>query len=264
MSSIKKQLGQNFLVDQNVVSDLIESARIDKNDVVLEVGAWEGAVTKGLAKTAGKVIAVEIDQDLIPQLKENLEGAKNVEIVNEDILKLDPSRYTLATKIVGSIPYQITSPLIHKILKLKKRPESVTFIIQKEVAEKIVAQPPKATYLSNFVSHFGEARIIRIIKPSAFRPAPKVDSAVLHISLSTNHPPLITNHYEALLHRGFAQPRKMIKHRFPAAVLEQASIQSHLRPAHLSKEDWRNLYRELSRVDEREKSKRGGGTWVKT
>lgn len=261
---LKKALGQNFLVDRGVIADLIDAARIDADDQVLEIGAGEGAVTKELAKKAGKVIAVEIDRDLIPTLKESLKDFKNVEIVNADILKLEPNRYTLATKIVGSIPYQITSPLIHQLLSLKNLPKTITFIVQKEVAEKIVAATPKATYLSNFVAHFGKAEIIRVIKPGAFRPAPNVSSAILRITL--NHEPLTIKpeRLRAFLHRGFVQPRKIIKRRFPAEVLEQAGINSHLRPAALSKEDWRNLYRQLSQVHERDKERRGGGTWVET
>lgn len=262
----KRALGQNFLIDQTVIDALVRAAGITKSDRVLEVGAGAGAVTRELAKKARKITAVEIDPDLIPSLKENLKGAKNVEIINADVLKYintlekEPRK---KLKIVGAIPYQITSPLIHKLLKLKNRPESITFIVQKEVAEKITAKPPKATYLSNFVSHFGEAKVVRIIKPGAFWPQPEVDSAILQISLSTDHYSLNTKRVEALLHRGFAQPRKMIKHRFPAEVLQKAGIQIHLRPAVLSKEDWRNLYRELARVHERAQSVRGGGTWVK-
>ena len=163
--------------------------------------------------------------------------------------------------MVGSIPYQITSPLIHKLLKLKNRPKSITFIVQKEVGEKIAARTPKATYLSNFVANFAEAKIIRTVKPGAFHPAPKVDSAILQINLYPRPKTSDPASFEAFLHRGFAQPRKMIKHSFPAEVLAKTGIEARLRPATLSKEDWRNLYRELSRTRERAKSRRGDGIW---
>lgn len=244
MSRSKKSLGQNFLIDQKVVSDLIKAAGITEKDIVLEVGAGTGAVTRQLAQKAQKVIAVEIDRDLIPSLKENLKTLKNVEIINADILTLNPNHYTPATKVVGSIPYQITSPLIHKLLKLEKRPESVTFVVQKEVAEKITAKPPKATYLSNFVANFGEAEIIRTIKPGAFQPAPKVNSAILHITL---HPKPHTPDpkFEAFLHRGFAQPRKMLNKRFPAEILQKLKIDPKRRPQTLRFEEWMNLFREI-------------------
>ncbi len=256
----KKSLGQNFLIDPSVARDLVETAKIGKDDVALEVGAGTGAVTKELARNAQKVFAVEFDRDLIPTLEKNLKGLSNVEVVNADVLGLDLSEYP-TTKIVGSIPYQITSPLIHKILHSQNRPESITFIVQKEVAEKIAAKPPKATYLSNFVANFGEARVVKIIKPGAFSPQPKVDSTIIHIELYPKPKIEDTLKLERFLHHGFAQPRKMLHHRFEAKNLERSKIQPQARPAHLSKEDWHNLYRELSRTRERSKTRRGDGTW---
>ncbi len=255
-----KLLGQNFLVDDRVVKDLVATAQIEKSDTILEVGAGTGAVTKRLAQTAGKVIAVEIDPELIPTLRENLKSLDNVEIVNADVLSLDLNEYP-TPKIVGSIPYQITSPLIHKILHSQNRPESITFIVQKEVAEKIAAKPPNATYLSNFVANFGETRIERTIKPGAFSPQPKVDSAILHIELYPKPKIEDTLKLEKFLHHGFTQPRKMLHHRFDAEILTESKILPQARPAHLSKEDWRNLYRELSRTRERSKTRRGDGIW---
>jgi 16S rRNA (adenine1518-N6/adenine1519-N6)-dimethyltransferase len=258
----KKALGQHFLVDRKVVADLVAAAEIGPNDTVLEVGAGEGILTKELAKKAGKVFAVEFDRDLIPALHANLAGAQNAEIVNADILKLDASYLLLATKIVGSIPYQITSPLLHKILALKPLPKSVALIVQKEVAEKIAAAPPKATYLSNLVALHYQAELKRTILPASFNPQPKVKSTILKLTLK--EPPEETEAIETygkFLHLGFASPRKMIHHRFPAEVLEKAGIPAHLRPAHLSKEDWRNLYRELVRTKEKSKTRRGAGTW---
>jgi 16S rRNA (adenine1518-N6/adenine1519-N6)-dimethyltransferase len=255
-----KLLGQNFLVDDRVVKDLVATAQIKKSDTILEVGAGTGAVTKRLAQTAGKVTAVEFDQNLIPTLNENLNGFKNIEIINADVLDLDFNEYPV-TKIVGSIPYQITSPLIHKILHSQIRPKSITFIVQKEVAEKIAARPPAATYLSNFVANFGEAHLIKVIKPGAFSPPPKVDSAIIQIELYPQPKIEDTRELEKFLHHGFAQPRKMLHHRFEAGILAGSKILPQARPAHLSKEDWRNLYRELSMMRERSKTRRGDGTW---
>lgn len=258
----KKSLGQNFLVDQSVAQDLVEAAKISKEDTVLEVGAGTGAVTTELTQPAGKVIAVEFDRDLIPTLKEKLKGFKNIEVINADVLSLNLNEYP-ATKIVGSIPYQITSPLIHKILHSQNRPKSITFIVQKEVAEKIAAQPPKATYLSNFVANFGEASLIKVIKPAAFSPQPKVDSAIIHIELYSNPKIEDTVKLEKFLHHGFLHPRKMIHHQFEPVMLTKTGLAHRARPAHLSKEDWRNLYRELSQVNERSKTRRGDGMWRK-
>lgn len=242
----KKSLGQNFLADQKVVRDLLRAAEVDKEDVVLEVGAGTGAVTRELTQKAGKVIAVEIDKKLIPSLEENLRGFKNVEIINSDILTLNPDRYALATKVVGSIPYQITSPLIHKLLKTKKRPRSITIVIQKEVAEKITAEIPKATYLSNFVANFGQAQIVRTIKPEAFRPPPKVDSAILQITLDPKPSVSDSNSFEKFLHRGFGQPRKMIKQQFPMDTLIDVGIEPTRRAQTLTFDEWKDLFEEVA------------------
>jgi len=250
----RKKLGQNFLVDQSVINEVVKAAQINKRDTIVEVGAGTGVLTRPLAEKARKVIAVEIDKDLIPELQTNLKGlptksslasgGENVEIVNEDVLKLEIGNWKLADfKVIGSIPYQITSPLIHQLLKLKNRPKSITIVVQKEVAEKIVAKPPSATYLSNFVANFGQAEIIRVIKPNAFLPQPKVDSALLHITLdSTPHVP-DAGRFERFLHHGFVQPRKMLNKRFPKELLQKIGIDPQRRPQTLGFEEWVKLFK---------------------
>lgn len=264
---LKKELGQNFLTDERVIEDLLQTADIGGEDLVLEVGAGTGALTKPLAKRAGRIIAVEIDKALIPQLQESLKGLEDVTIVNEDILKVDvdtriqgyfrgvgekrrflsgvkgPYKDRNAFKVVGSIPYQITSPLIHKLLKIKRRPKSITIVVQKEVAEKIAAKPPKATYLSNLVANFGQAEIIRTISPDAFHPQPTVDSALLHIRLRPKPYIKDAERFEGFLHRGFAQPRKMLNKQFPVEILQKIGIDPQRRPQTLSFEEWVKLFK---------------------
>lgn len=241
----KKSLGQNFLVDQRVVHDLVAAAEIGPEDVILEPGAGTGTVTKELAKRAGKVLAVEIDKELIPILKKNLRAFTNVEIVNTDVLKLLTFNFELLTfKVVGSIPYQITSPLIHKLLMSTPPPQVICMVIQKEVAQKIVATPPRATYLSNFVQAFAKAEIVRWIKPGAFRPQPTVDSAI--IKITADRPPsesagLLPQKFSKFLHRGFAHPRKMLNKIFPPEKLKAAGIRPQARAQELRLEDWITL-----------------------
>jgi len=253
----KRVLGQNFLVDQRVVEGLIEAAKVENSDLVLEVGAGTGVVTRPLSERAGRVVAVEIDKDLIPRLQANTRDLQNVEIFNEDILLFDIRHHCAIVpnanfKVIGSIPYQITSPLVHKLLKEEPRPASITIIVQKEVAEKIVATSPNATYLSNFVANFGQAGIIRAIKPDAFRPQPKVDSAILRISPNpAPYPPSGAlakggtreiERFEKFLHHGFAQPRKMLNKRFPTETLQRLGIDPRRRPQSLTFGEWIKLY----------------------
>ena len=263
----KKSWGQNFLTEETVAEDLIKAAQITKDDTVLEVGAGLGAVTAPLAEHAKKVVAVELDRELIPDLKKNLKNSKNVEVLHADILEVDLAGLKLNDfKIVGAIPYQITSPLIHKLLHSSLRPKSITFIVQKEVAEKLTASPPKATYLSSFVANFGEAKITRVIPPQAFNPPPKVESAILQITLFEKPKIADTYKLEKLLHHGFLQPRKMIHHRFPAEALEETQINPSFRPANLTKQNWQDLYERFGRgKNQREKkNRRGGGVWIKS
>ena len=200
MVRTKKSLGQNFLTDQKVIRNLVKAANLSKNDTVLEIGAGTGVITRELARQAGKVIAVEFDRDLIPILKLNLKGLKGsetIEVINDDILKLN-LKGLKGFKIVGSIPYQITSPLIHKLI-FEGGWQVAVLLIQKEVAEKIIAQPPKATYLSNFTQAFAEVKVIKNVPKTAFKPQPEVDGAIVKLTNKNNRCPLNYRHSEFAL-----------------------------------------------------------------
>lgn len=257
----KKALGQNFLKSTRVLGDFIVACELSKDDVVLEVGAGTGAVTTELAKVAGKVIAVEFDRDLVDSLKESFRYIPNVTIVSEDILQFTPlcgagkasnSKFSIFNKfsilnfqnfkIIGSIPYSITSPLIHAILTLEHKPKSVCFIVQYEVAKKICAKVPNGNYLSNLVATFGEAKIVRKIPHGAFYPAPKVDSAILKIVTHKNYPNIKIVEFSEFLHKGFKHPRKKIKQVFTLEELSKANIDPNLRPSNLSLLDWMRLF----------------------
>lgn len=252
----KKRFGQNFLVDQKVVAglvaaaDLPEADALTKADTVIEIGAGTGVLTKELAKQAGKVIAFELDRDLAPVLKKELAGSGNVEIINEDFLKSDNSLILHSIeelpqfKIVGSIPYQITSPLIHKLLTLEPKPTLVVLLIQKEVAEKITAKPPRATYLSNIVKLLGEVEIVRFVPKTAFWPVPEVDGAIIEI-VCRGGPcvrPSDVEEFQKFLHRGFQHPRKMLRSKFDASALERCGIDPKRRAQTLTFEEWIKLY----------------------
>ncbi len=247
----KKRFGQNFLVDQKVVANLVSAAELTKSDVVVEVGAGTGVLTKELAKQAGKVIAFEIDRDLIPVLKKELQDFDNVKILNQDFLKFVICNLEFGIsdyKVIGSIPYQITSPLIHKLLTLDPRPSLVVLLIQKEVAEKITAQPPKATYLSNITELLGEVEIVRLVSKNAFRPVPTVDGAIIKLVPSAYSlvPKAEIDRFQQFLHRGFQHPRKMLRTKFDSEVLEEVGIDPTRRAQTLKFDDWVKLFNHLS------------------
>ena len=184
----RKGLGQHFLVDRNILDKVIRTAQVEKEDIVLEVGPGLGEMTLALARQAKKVIAVEIDSKLAVILKQKMKDFSNVEVVGRDILKMDFSQFFRKEghpiKVVANLPYQISTPLLFRFIEFKETLSTLTLMLQKEVAERIVASPGRKEYgpLSIFIQMFSDISIRFFIKPSAFFPPPKVESAVVHMS----------------------------------------------------------------------------------
>jgi 16S rRNA (adenine1518-N6/adenine1519-N6)-dimethyltransferase len=266
-SSLKrrKKFGQNFLRQEKYINALVADATVSPKDTVLEIGPGLGAVTEKLAHLAKKVIAVEFDRDLIPPLQAKFKENTRVEIINDDILHFlehyHPTTRPQDHKIVGSLPYQITSPLLHQLINLPGW-EVATFLIQKEAAEKIIAAPPCATYLANFVQAWADVKLITTVPKEAFFPVPKVDGAIIKLKVSARGGLMLTKfadslsdhqknlklkidsqRWSAFLHRGFAHPRKMLNKIFPAAMLKKAQVDPHRRPATLMLEEWLRIYK---------------------
>jgi 16S rRNA (adenine1518-N6/adenine1519-N6)-dimethyltransferase len=177
-------LGQRFLVDRSVLSAILDAAELAPEDDVLEVGPGPGVLTAQLAERARTVTAVEIDERMVAVLRETLVGLDNVRIVRGDALEVD--LFAIGerppTRIVANVPYQITTPLLERFIGDDRRPPLIVVLVQEEVARRMVATPSSAKergYLSVFVQSFAEAKIVRRVPPSAFRPAPKVSSAVV-------------------------------------------------------------------------------------
>lgn len=187
----KKNFGQNFLIDSNILQNIAEYAGITKEDCVLEIGPGIGSLTQVLAERAKKVIAVEIDKHLIPILQQTVGGYQNIEIRNQDILKTDVDEIIQKEndgkdiKIVANLPYYITTPIIMDLLENHRKVESITVMVQKEVAERMQAQFGSKDYgaLSIAVQYYCEAKINMIVPPSCFMPKPKVSSAVITLKL---------------------------------------------------------------------------------
>jgi 16S rRNA (adenine1518-N6/adenine1519-N6)-dimethyltransferase len=183
----RKRWGQHFLIDRNILSKVVRTAEIEETDVVLEVGPGLGVLTLALAKEAKRVIAVEIDQKLVEILKEKVAGCPNVEIIRKDIMEVDFNdlieRGGQPLKVVANLPYQISTPLLFRFIESRSVFASLTLMLQKEVAERMTATPGGKDYgpLSIFTQIVSDFSIRFLIKPSAFFPPPKVDSAVIHM-----------------------------------------------------------------------------------
>ncbi len=220
----KKRLGQNFLINGEVISDILDYANISKDDTVLEIGPGVGFVTEQLVKYAKKVIAVELDEEAIKEL-EKLD-ADNLEIIHSDILKTDLSELTdEKIKVVANIPYYITSPIIAHLLgeiddldnKNRKKITDIILMVQEEVARRIVATPKSAskqygllTILSQF---WADCSIIRLVGRKSFYPAPKVNSALVSLKVNVEPRLKLTDyaHFRKTIKSAFSQRRKTLK-----------------------------------------------------
>ena len=183
----RKRLGQHFLVDRNILNKVVRTAQVGEEDVILEVGSGLGEMTLVLADRARKIIAVEFDPKLVEILRRKVAAYPNVEVVQRDILEIDFDQFfeheERQIKVVANLPYQISTPLIFRFIDTRKAFSSLTLMLQREVAERMIAVPGGKDYgpLSVFVQMASDLSIHFFIKPSAFFPPPKVDSAVIQM-----------------------------------------------------------------------------------
>ena len=259
-----KRLGQNFLIDKNVLRKIIEAADIKSTDTILEVGPGIGTLTKELAEKASRVIAIEKDPKMVEILKETLKSFNNVEIIQGDILKINAIDYQLQTtnyKLVANIPYYLTSPLIRKFLEDppshkatdgqgKNPPQEIILMIQKEVAQRICAKPPKMSLLAVSVQFYAEPKIISYVSKNCFLPAPKVDSAIIKI-VPQKKQNISSDLFFTVVKAGFSQPRKQLvgnlsknlkinKEKTTAWMLKN-KVEPNKRAEALNIDDWMNL-----------------------
>lgn len=194
--SFQKKFGQNFLVDSNVLENIIEKAGITEDDLVLEIGPGIGTMTQYLCESAREVVAIEIDETLIPILNYTLEDYDNVEVINDDALKTDIEKIVKKKndgkpiKVVANLPYYITTPIIMGLLEGKAPIESITIMVQKEVAERMQTGPGSKDYgaLSLAVQYYADANILMTVPASCFMPRPKVDSSVIKLDIYDKPP----------------------------------------------------------------------------
>lgn len=217
---LSKSLGQNFLTDKNIIDEIIQSSGISSNDLVIEIGPGIGVLTREALETAGRVVAIELDQRLIPILEETLAGYDNLEIINADILKTDLKAIIEANKgydavrIIGNLPYYITTPIIMKILEEGVPADSVTVMMQKEVADRIKAPvgSKNAGAITAAVQFYCNVTQIASAPKEAFVPRPKVDSAVLRLDVLSSPAVEVRDRsiFFECIKKGFGQRRKTI------------------------------------------------------
>jgi len=250
-----KSLGQNFLIDEVALLRVVDAAGIEGGDDVLEIGPGLGGLTRHLAGRARQVVAVELDGDLLPPLREVLASHPNVRLVHGDILALDPAEWMTSPGylVVANIPYYITSALIRHLLEARIRPRRLVLTVQREVAERITAAPGEMSLLALSVQLYGRPRVVAHIPAGAFYPAPKVDSAIIRTDLYPA--PIIPDAhipgFFRLAKAGFSQKRKTLRNALSAGLacepaqaeqlLRAAGIDPQRRAETLSLEEWGHL-----------------------
>jgi 16S rRNA (adenine1518-N6/adenine1519-N6)-dimethyltransferase len=247
----KKELGQNFLVCEDVLQRFVNQLNIGLNYEIIEVGPGLGAITQKLIKKIGPtnfLLSVEYDPRMIPGLNELSENNNNIQVIQQNILDWLPTHKPVREYVVvGSLPYYITSPILHTVISLEELPEECVFVVQKEVAEKICAEIPKSNYLSSYIQTFFNARLIEIIDKECFEPIPKVDGAMIKLkkrhSIPIGHEE--KSKYEGFLHRAYSNPRKMLNKVFSEDELARVNIKSNLRPQNISVEQWIHMFKNL-------------------
>jgi 16S rRNA (adenine1518-N6/adenine1519-N6)-dimethyltransferase len=256
----RKGLGQHFLVDEEVLGLIAETAQLTPADLVVEVGPGLGVLTRELAKHAGRVVAIELDDKLAAILRDSLKAFPNVTIINQDVLKVDVAPLlqefgAKSYKVVANLPYYITSPVLRHFLEAEAKPQSMVVMVQKEVAEQIAARPGKMSLLSIGVQLYGDPAIVAPVPRESFYPAPNVDSAVLKVTPYAKPPVEIADKegFFALARAGFSAARKQLANSLANGLgipkeetlelLAKAGIDPQRRAESLSLQEWAKLWR---------------------
>ena len=254
---LKKRFGQHFLSDPRILRRIVQFADLGPTDTVLEIGPGAGALTRELAATVHRVVAAEIDRDLIPQLRENMPA--NVEIVEGDALQLDLVALTgQRFHVVANLPYNVATPLFKRFIEFRNSISDVTVMIQNEVAQRIIATPGDDAYgpLSVLIQYYAVPAFGFVVPPGAFRPKPKVDSAVIRLEW---RPGVVdAQDFTDFVHHAFGSRRKKLvnnlRHMYPRIPRPQllsdmalAGVAENARPENLSVTDFKHLYNQVCR-----------------
>ena len=218
--SFQKRFGQNFLIDEHVLDKIVDASLVDKHDGVIEIGPGIGTMTQRLCERAGRVVAIEIDKELIPILDDTLSDYDNVKIINADVLKTDMEPIIrdefagMRVRVVANLPYYITTPIVMGLLEQHLPISSITIMVQKEVADRMQASPGTKDYgaLSLAVGYYADTYIAANVPPNCFMPRPKVGSSVIRLTVK-DHPDVEVNnenHMFSLIRAAFNQRRKTL------------------------------------------------------
>jgi 16S rRNA (adenine1518-N6/adenine1519-N6)-dimethyltransferase len=266
-----KSLGQNFLIDEEVIAEIVDGSGVGEDSLVVEIGPGEGALTEHLAELAGHVVAVDLDERMIKLLKVKLFGYDNVELIHGDILELDLSKlieerlseYNLTNvRVVGNLPYYITTPIIMKLLKMRTATDSITVMMQKEVGDRILAGPgsKQIGVITYSVQYYADVSKVIDVGRESFYPSPKVDSVVLRLDIRED--PAVTvsdeDFFFKTIKAGFMMRRKTLLNSltsldgFSKPVIEEAlsnaNIEANRRAESLSMEEFARLSEELLNI----------------
>lgn len=254
-----KGKGQNFLLDEQVIRDMVDAARVSGEDTVLEIGPGLGILTRALLERAGKVVAVELDANVATFLRAEFGGNPKFHLVTDDILRLRPEDLRALTgdryKVVANLPYAITSPVIEKLLTVEPRPTQIVVMVQKEVAQRITAAAGEMSVLAIACQYYATAELVRLVSRTVFHPAPQVDSAVVRLSLTDRERDAAREKdFFRLVHIGFSARRKQLHNNLAAGLhrssdemkkmLEMIGKRPDTRAQELTVHDWERL-REL-------------------
>jgi 16S rRNA (adenine1518-N6/adenine1519-N6)-dimethyltransferase len=257
MAEPKKSLGQHWLYDQASLEAMCEAAQVEAKDIILEIGPGLGTLTELLVKNAKQVVAVEFDESLARQLP-NRVSADNLDVVSQDILSFDFTGLPLGYKIVANIPYYLTSNLIRVISETSNPPSRAVLLVQKEVAQRVTAEPGQMSILSVTAQYYWEVNLGREVPAKLFTPPPKVDSQILMLNKRAKAPfdDIDSKEFFRIVKAGFSQKRKTLLNSLSAglqidketvkAICNSVEINPGRRAQTLSLDEWHNLYLSLN------------------
>ncbi len=253
----KKRFGQNFLQDQGVIDRIVSCVRAKEGDNIIEIGPGLGAITKQILPLVKRMNVIELDRELIPKLRFNCDGLGELSIIQEDALSIDYKRFTEAgpMRIVGNLPYNISTPLLFHLFSFLENIQDMHFMLQKEVVLRMTAQPGSKTYgrLSVMTQSVCDLRMMFLVPPESFVPAPKVDSAIVYLA-PRKQPIDIEDRslFNQVVSEAFNQRRKTLRNvwrnRIQVEALESLGIDPKLRPEQLSLEDFVSVANFLAKV----------------